>query len=665
MKKNNRHMQMVRNYKHRFYFCTTLTIPILILSDTIQSLLGFSFDFTGRNFLLLILSSIVFFYGGWPFVKGFRNELRNKQPGMMTLVSMALTVSFCYSSAVALGLPGKPFFWELATLVDVMLFGHWIEMRSTLGVSQALTQLAHLLPAIAHRHKPDGTQEDIPISNLKRGQTIVIKPGEKIPSDGIVISGSSYINQATLTGESKPIHKRDGDEVIGGSINGEGLLFISVTKTGQEMYLAQVIDLVNTAQQSKSRAQDVADHAAFLLTIIALGVGVSTFITWMIIGKSLTFSIERMVSVMVIACPHALGLAIPLVIVGVTGLAARNGLLIRNRIPFEQATQLTTVVVDKTGTLTTGTFQVTDIIPLKNVDSKTLLRDAASVEFFSQHPIAKSIVKKAKEKKYTSINLQEFQSFLGKGVIGRTDEKTILIGRPEFAKELDITIGQTAQKQIKKLSEQAKTIVIVAVNNQIQGLIALGDTIRNESYAAIQTLKKHGLKVIMMTGDQKAAAESIARRLGIDHVFAEVLPAQKATKIAQLQKRGEVVAMVGDGVNDAPALAQAHLGIAIGSGTDVARETGDVILVSNDPQTIATVISLAQITKRKTLQNLLWATSYNIVALPLAAGILYPIGFVLPPALGALIMSLSTIIVAVNSQQIKHTPFVRVKKEEK
>ena len=640
---------MLHNFKKRFFVSLVLTIPLIIISDLPRLLFAIESHFYGRYFLLFILSTLIYGYGGWPFFRGMYKEIKTRRPGMMTLVGLAITVAYLYSGAVAFGLPGKTFFWELATLIDIMLLGHWIEMRSVMGASKALYRLAQLLPANAHLIADDGSITDVPISQLQPKNKVLIKPGEKIPADGTVVEGSSTINEAMLTGESQPVNKSKKSSVIAGTINGIGSLTILIEKTSSNSYISFVIALVEKAQKSKSLAQDTADKAAYWLTIIALGTGGLTFFIWFIFQFPLAFCMERMVTVMIIACPHALGLAIPLVIAVMSSLAAQQGLLIRNRIAFEQASSIDTIVFDKTGTLTTGIFEVTDILSVGDWKPKKILQIAASVEQYSEHPIGQSIVQKAKLQNLSLLTITNFKALAGKGIEAQIDGITITIGQPELAPTYDIPV---VEKQILQLQQKGVSPLIVLANTTIKGVIGVGDSIRKESIEAIRKLKQQGIQTVMLTGDDEKVAQTVGRQLGIATIFARVLPDQKVARIKKIQQQGKRVAMVGDGINDAPALMQADLGIAIGSGTDVAQESGDIILVKSDPRKIPTIIALSGLAKRKMIQNILWATIYNVAALPLAAGVLYPYGIILSPAIGALIMSVSTVIVAINSRLI-------------
>jgi len=647
---HDHHAHMVADFRRRFWISLVITIPVLLLSPMIQGFLGLreALSFPGQLYLLFALSSFVFFYGGYPFLKGIFDELRSAKPGMMTLIAIAISVAYIYSGAVVFGLRGKIFFWELATLIDIMLLGHWIEMRSVMGASKALEELAKLMPSDAHRLRPDGSIEDVPLSELRQGDRVVVRPGEKIPADGEVIEGETFVNEAMLTGESKPVFKKPGDKVIGGSINGEGSITVEVKKTGKDSYLSQVIELVREAQESKSRTQDLAGRAAVWLTVIALVGGAVTFFVWfVVIGKDFVFSLERTVTVMVITCPHALGLAVPLVVAVSTAISARNGLLIRNRAAFERARGIQAIIFDKTGTLTEGRFGVTDIVTFKeDIGTDEVLKYAASVEAHSEHPIARGIVSSSRG----SFPVEGFRAIRGKGVEGKVNGKDIKVVSLGYLRERGIEVRD---ERVKRFSSQGKTVVFVMVDEEVKGAIALADIIRQESKEAISRLKGMGIQCMMLTGDNREVARWVAEEIGLDEYFAEVLPHEKAQKVKEVQSRGMIVAMVGDGVNDAPALAQADVGIAIGAGTDVAVETADIVLVRSNPLDVVAVVGLARATYRKMVQNLLWATGYNVVAIPLAAGVLYPLRILLGPALGAVLMSVSTVIVAINARFLK------------
>lgn len=649
MQHQNHHKHMIEDFKKRFFISTVLTIPVLILSPLIQDFLTFlqPLSFQGDKYILYILSSVIFFYGGWPFLTGLISELKKKTPGMMTLIAVAITVAYAYSTAVTFGLEGKFFFWELATLIDIMLVGHWIEMRSVMQSSRALEELAKLMPTQAHLIEKDGSIKDIPLEEIKKGDTVLVKPGEKIPADGIILSGFSSVNESMLTGESKPVEKKEGSIVIGGSINGEGSLKIEIQKTGEESFLSQVIELVREAQESKSKTQDLANKAALYLTIIAISGGLITFIVWLLLGKDLAFALERTVTVMVITCPHALGLAVPLVVAVSSTISAQKGILIRNRVAFEKAKDIQAIIFDKTGTLTKGDFGVTDVISLnKQINEKELLKYAASLETNSEHPIARGVTQESK----TTFPVKEFNSMPGKGVEGIINGKRVKVVSQNYLNENRI---QYSNKRIDSLIDQGKTVIFVLIENKLQGAIALADQIRPESKEAIYQLKSMGIKCIMLTGDNRKVAQWVSKELDLDSYFAEVLPHQKAEKIKEVQKDGLIVAMVGDGVNDAPSLAQSDVGIAIGAGTDVAVEAADITLVRNNPLDILSIISLSQKTYRKMVQNLIWATGYNAIAIPIAAGALYSFGILLSPAVGAILMSLSTVIVAINARLLR------------
>ena len=642
----------VTDFRRRFWISLIVTIPILILSPAIQEFAGVgqALRFPGDQYVLFMLASFVYFYGGYPFLKGIVNELRARLPGMMTLIAVAITTAYLYSTAITFGLSGGVLFWELSTLIDIMLLGHWIEMRSVMGASQALEELAKLMPADAHKLLPDGSVHDVPLDSLVVGDRVLVKPGEKVPADGQVVEGETSVNESMLTGESTPVTKKAGATVIGGAINGEGAITVEVKKTGQDSFLSQVIDLVKQAQESKSRTQDLADRAALALVIIALVGGGLTFLVWqLLINTSVDFSLERAVTVMVIACPHALGLAIPLVVAISTALGAQNGLLIRNRAAFEQARNIQAVIFDKTGTLTEGRFGVTDVITfIGDIDEQALLAYAAALEGRSEHPIAQGIAASAQAA--VSLEVEAFKALSGKGVEGTVNGQVVRVVSPGYLKEHGLIV---TDERIERLTAQGKTVVFVVMDEAVAGAIALADIIRPESKQAIAALKEMGIRSLMLTGDNRQVAQWVAKEVGLDEYFSEVLPQDKVVKVKEVQSRGLVVAMVGDGINDAPAIAQADVGIAIGAGTDVAVEAGDIILVRSTPLDAVTIVGLARSTYRKMVQNLGWATGYNALAIPLAAGILYPFGIILTPAAGAVLMSASTVIVAINSRFLK------------
>lgn len=644
------HAQMAADFRKRFWISLILTLPILILSPMLQTLVGLreAIRFSGDIYVLFSLSSAVFWYGGWPFLKGLFDELKSKQPGMMTLVAVAITTAYLYSSAVVFGLTGKMFFWELATLVDIMLLGHWIEMKSVMGASKALEKLAKLMPSDAHKLMPDGSVKDMPLGDLEVEDRVLIKPGEKIPADGVIVEGESSVNEAMLTGESTPVVKKTGGKVIGGAINGEGSLTIEVKGTGKDSFLSQVIDLVKQAQESKSKTQNLADTAALWLTLIALGSGALTLTIWLVfMNHEFAFAIERAVTVMVITCPHALGLAVPLVVAVSTALAASNGLLIRNRVAFERARNIKAVIFDKTGTLTEGRFGVTDTLVLgDDIDEDTLRQYAASVEASSEHPIARAIADASDQK----LPVENFKSIPGKGAQGRVEGKDIKVVSPGFLSEQSIDF---TDQRVEPLQTQGKTVVFILVDGKLKGAIGLADIVRPEAKQAIDALKTLDIRCMMLTGDNKATAKWVSDQLGLDEYFAEVMPRDKAAKVKEVQSWGVLTAMTGDGVNDAPALARADVGIAIGAGSDVAVETADIILVRSNPLDVVAIVQLSRATFRKMVQNLFWATGYNVIAIPLAAGALYAWGVLLSPALGAVLMSASTVIVAINARMLR------------
>jgi Cu2+-exporting ATPase len=660
------HSEMLQDYKKRLIVCLILTIPVFILTPIVQQALNLNqtINFYGEEYLLLLISSIVFVYGGYPFFKGFLEEIKNRIPGMMTLITVAITTAYIYSAAVTLGLMGMVFFLELVTLIDIMLLGHWVEMRSVMGASNALEKLGKLLPKNAHLINVHGRLQDIPLSELKVHDRVLVKPGEKIPADGRVINGESSVNESLLTGESILQKKSPQSQVIGGSLNENGSLTIEVKKTGEESFISQVIELVSEAQQGKSKTQDLANKAAMWLTIIALLGGAITFLMWLAVAKmDLAFSLERTVTVMVTTCPHALGLAIPLVVAVSTAISAREGLLIRHRDAFENARAINAVIFDKTGTLTRGELGVSDVISFdEDIDEGELLKYAASAEIHSEHPLARGIVDSVEE----VLPSQDFQSIPGKGVLATVGGIEIQVISPGFLKELGINLqnefethlankleNNLTDSTIELLFSQGKTVVFVLFNGELKGCIALGDIIRKESHRTIQELKNRNIKCIMLTGDNEKAAKWVASEIGLDEYFSQLLPDEKVNKVIEIQSRGFKVAMTGDGINDAPALAQADLGIAIGAGTDVAVETADVVLIKSNPLDVISIMDLANSSYGKMRQNLIWATAYNAFAIPLAAGVLYYQGILLSPAMGAVLMSLSTVIVALNARMFK------------
>lgn len=647
---HHEHEGMIGDFKKRFLVSLILTVPILLLSKMIQEWSGINISFPYDDVVLLFLSTIVYFYGGWPFLKGSLDEMKQKNPGMMMLIALAISVAYFYSVGIILGLgEGHDFFWELATLIDIMLLGHWIEMKSIMGASNALQELVKLLPSIAHRID-DEKIEDIEVSELQTGDVILIKPGEQIPVDGKIIKGATTVDESMLTGESLPIEKKMDDNVIAGSINQEGSLTVETKNTGEGTYLSKVIELVSEAQASKSKTQNLANRAAKILFYVAVFAGVLTFIIWLALGYPLSIAIERMVTVMVISCPHALGLAAPLVVSVSTALSAKKGLLIRNRTQFEEARKLDAIIFDKTGTLTQGNFGVTDLVPIDEISSNELLRLAAGVERSSQHPLAKGVVKRAEELQLSLPSIEDFMSITGVGLEGKVEGTLIRVVSPRYIRQEKITIDELA---FEKLSEEGKTVIFVLKNKQLLGMIALADLVREEAKETVTALKNKGINSIMLTGDNKKVAHWVAKQLGIDEVHAEVLPDDKSRQVKNIQLEGRKVAMVGDGINDAPALAQADVGIAIGSGTDVAVETADIVLVRSNPKDVLSILELSRSTYNKMIQNLWWAAGYNIITIPLAAGVLAPYGVILSPAIGAVLMSLSTVIVAVNARMLK------------
>jgi Cu2+-exporting ATPase len=647
---HDHHAQMVADFRRRFWISLVLTLPILALAPLIQGLVGVQWTFPHDGYVRLALSTAVFFYGGWPFLTGLWDEVRQAEPGMMTLIGLAVIVAYGYSAAVVLGLSGKVFFWELVTLIDIMLLGHWIEMKSVMGASNAMSELAQLLPDDAHRRTESGDTEDVPVSELRKGDAVVVKPGEKVPTDGVILEGRTRINEAMLTGESNLVEKGADDEVIGGAVNGESSFVMRVKQTGEDTYLSQVMEMVQKAQESKSRAQDTANRAALWLTGIAIASGAGTLTAWLSAGREFVFALERAVTVMVITCPHALGLAVPLVVAVSTALGAKRGLLIRNRTAFEMARNLDAVVFDKTGTLTEGRFAVTDVVALGDREENEVLRLAASLERRSEHPIGAGIVDAAEAREIELTDPEDFEAISGKGAIASVDGTAVTVVSPGYLRENDISVEND---RVSELREAGKTLVFVLVDETPAGAIALADVVRDASREAVDRLREMGAQVMMLTGDAESVAAQVADELGLDDYFAEVLPDEKADRVTEVRERGLTAAMVGDGVNDAPALASADVGIAIGAGTDVAVETADVVLVRSDPRDVAAAIDLSRATHRKTVQNLWWAAGYNALAIPLAAGVLYPVWqYLLPPAIGALVMSLSTVIVAINAKRL-------------
>jgi Cu2+-exporting ATPase len=641
-------------FRNRFWVCLILSIPVLLYSEMIQMWLGFTMPaFPGSQWLAPLFAIIVFAYGGIPFLQMAVPELQMRQPGMMTLISLAISVAFIYSVATLVAPLGEDFFWELVTLIDVMLLGHWLEMRSVRQASGALNELAKLMPDTAERIEADGSTIQVKVSELRSGERVLIRPGAGIPADGEVVEGESEVNEALITGESRPVKKKPGDKVIAGTINGDGSLRVQVTATGEDTALAGIMRLVEQAQQSKSRTQILADKAAAWLFYVALAVAVITAIAWILaVGFNLEV-LNRVVTVLVIACPHALGLAIPLVVAISTSLAAGNGILVRDRLALESARNLDVIIFDKTGTLTKGEQGVVDMVTLEGWDNEVALALTAAIEGDSEHMIARGIRQAAQERKVSLPQISNFEALKGRGVQAVYQGKKVYVGGPSLLKLLELEPGGSIAQFSQRAGEKGQAVVYLVQEEQIVAAFALADVIRPESKQAIKRLHDLGIEVAMLTGDSRPVAKAVAEELGIDTYFAEVLPEEKDQKVSELQRAHKKVAMVGDGVNDAPALTRADIGIAIGSGTDVAVESAGIILVKSNPLDVVKIIELSRASYSKMLQNLAWATGYNVIALPLAAGILAPLGFVLSPAVGALVMSLSTIIVAINAQLLR------------
>jgi Cu2+-exporting ATPase len=636
------------DFLKRFWICMVLTIPVLLFSHMIQQIAGFDFAFAGDKYVLLILSTIIYFYGGWPFLTGLFSEIKNKNLGMMTLVAVAITTAYVYSVAVVFGLKGMDFFWELATLIDIMLVGHWLEMKSQMAASRALESLVALLPSVVHIQK-DNEVTDVPLKDLRSGDILLVKPGEKIPADGVILEGSSYVNESMLTGESVPVQKKENDKVIGGAINSDGVLKIHVTDAGDDTYLQKVIGMVKTAQSAKSNTQNLADKVAKWLTLVSITVGIVTLIVWISTGQNLSFALERMVTVMVTSCPHALGVAIPLVIAISTTLSATHGLLIRNRTAFENSRNLTTIIFDKTGTLTKGSHEIQQIIiEDQQFSQDQILQYAAAIQQNSEHHIAHGVIRKLKEKGLELWASGDFNYMPGMGVKGTVSGKKVVAAGPNYFNQENIPVPAIPDQ----VDQATDTINFILIDRKLAGIITFADSVRDNASEAIAALKKMDIKTFLLTGDNEKIAEAVSRKLGMDGYLANVLPHQKQDKVKEFQDKGEIVAMTGDGVNDAPALAQADVGIAIGSGTDVAAETADIILVNSDPMDVVQMITFGRATYRKMVQNLAWAVGYNVIAIPLAAGVLYPT-FMLSPAMGAVLMSASTIVVAVNAKLLR------------
>ncbi|MFO8033717.1 MAG: heavy metal translocating P-type ATPase [Candidatus Bipolaricaulota bacterium] len=641
-------------FRDRFLVCLALTIPTLIWEPMIQEWFGYRAPvFPGSDLIPAVLGSVVFFYGGWVFVQGALRELAHRLPGMMTLISLAIAVAFGYSAAVTAGFPGSPLWWELATLVTIMLLGHWIEMRSVFQAQGALKELAKLLPDTALRLGEGDEVEEVTVNELRPGDLILLRPGASVPADGVAQSGKSSVNEAMITGESRPAGKEAGDKLIAGTINGEGSLRVEVTGVGEGTTLAGIMRLVEQAQTSRSRAQDLADRAAYFLTLVAIGAGGLTLIAWLVSGATVNFTITRMVTVLVIACPHALGLAIPLVIAISTTLGARGGLLVRDRRGLEVARSIDTVVFDKTGTLTLGEHRVIETVAAGDLEEQEALRLAAAVERDSEHPIAQAILMSAREQDLELPAAEEFRAVPGRGVQATVEGRALKVGGPALLEELDAEPPKELKEAAERFGGAGQAAIYLVEDEQVLVVFSVADAIRPESYEAVQSLKQQGVEVAMITGDSGQVAQAVGKELGIELVFAEVLPEDKAARIEELQGRGKRVAMVGDGVNDAPALVTADLGVAIGAGTDVAVEAGEVVLVRSDPRDVSRILRLSHASYRKMVQNLWWAAGYNVVAIPLAGGVLAWAGFLLAPAVGAVLMSTSTVVVALNAQLLR------------
>jgi P-type Cu2+ transporter len=638
-------------FQRRFFICLLLSVPVLYLSPMFQMWFNYqAIQFAGVAWVTPILATVIYWYGGWVFLRGAWAELHGKI-GMMTLVALAITVSYAYSLAVSFGLPGDSFYMELVTLVDIMLLGHWIEMTSVQGASRALEHLAKLVPAVAHQ-QVNGRIEDVQVSALAEGDQILIRPGEQIPIDGEVIEGTSSVNEAFLTGESRPVVKKTSDEVVAGAVNGEGALTIKVIRTGDKTTLSQIMRLVEEAQASKSQYQTLADRLAYWLTLIAIGVSTLTFIVWLSIGTGgLTFAINRAVTVLVITCPHALGLAIPLVTINATAMAAKNGILVRNREAFERARGIKTIAFDKTGTLTEGKFGVKEIYT-DGIDEGQALTIAASLESLSEHPLGQSIVVEANHRQSQLAKATDFKAVPGQGVEGVVNDRRYRVGRPEWVQELKLQFPPALQTGLKTSESRGESAIVLMDDKQVLAIFGLADQIRPSARAAVKKLQQMDVQVVMITGDAEAVAKTVAEDLKIDRYYARVLPQDKAALIHRL-KAEQPIAFVGDGINDAPALTEADLGLAIGAGTNVAIESADLVLIKSDPIDATYALKLAKATYSKMTQNLFWATGYNVIGIPLAAGVAAPLGIVLTPAIGAILMSVSTVVVSINAMLLR------------
>lgn len=646
----------VEMFRTRFWVCLVLTIPVLLYAEGLWDLFGVTApDLPGGEVVSFVLATAIYLYGGSVFLRSAAHEIQARLPGMMTLVSVGITAAYLYSVATTFWVEGEGFYWELATLVDIMLLGHWIEMRAVGRAEGALSELAKLLPDTAERITGDRIEE-VPVSELRQGDVVLVRPGGRIPADGEVVDGESDVDESSFTGESRPVGKRPGADAIAGTVNGSGALRIRVTRVGEETALAGIVRLVEEAQASKSRAQDIADRAAMVLTFVAIAAGLITTVAWLLADRSGDFVAERAVTVVVIACPHALGLAVPLVIAISTTLAARSGLLVRNRLALENARELDVMVFDKTGTLTRGEIGVVGIASDGASSDERVLAVAAGLEQGSEHPLGRAIVEEASTRGVKPATVSNFEALKGRGVRATVDGHDAFVGGPHLLDSLGLTADGDLDARARRWASEGRTVVHVVEDGRVIGAVALADVIRPESREAVRRLKDMGIRVAMITGDSEDVANSVAGELGLDEYFAQVLPEHKAERVKELQRKGLRVAMVGDGVNDAPALAQADVGIAIGAGTDVAIETADVVLVRSDPRDATRVVGLSKTSYRKILQNLAWATGYNVVAIPLAAGVLAPFGILLAPAVGALLMSVSTVVVALNAQLLRSDP---------
>jgi P-type Cu2+ transporter len=639
-------------FRDRFWLSLLLTLPILYFDMHFQEWFGYTAaQFPGADWVQPVLSIVLYVYGGGVFVQGAWGELKARQPGMMTLIGLAISVAFVYSLAVSAGfLRGIALYWELATLIVIMLLGHWIEMASVQGASRALEHLAALVPATAHRLIGERV-EDVPVSELQVSDGVLVRPGEQIPIDGVVLEGSSSVNEAFLTGESRPVPKEPGAEVIAGAVNGEGALVVEVRRTGEATTLSQIQRLVAEAQRARSRFQALADRAAYWLTLIALGAGSLTLVAWLFLGFTPEFALTRMVAVMVIACPHALGLAIPLVVVNATALSARNGILVRNREAFERARDTRVVAFDKTGTLTEGQFGVRAVY-VDGIKEEEALRIATALETRSEHPLAEALVREAEQRGLRTSPADNVKAAPGRGVEGYLNGELYRVGRAEWAEELDLSLSPALRRGLEEAEARGESVIALLDSKQVLALFALADRVRASAKAAVAQLQHMQITPVMVTGDAEAVARTVAQELGLERYYARVLPQDKARIVRELKSQGQT-AFVGDGINDAPALQEADLGIAIGAGTNVAIESADLVLVESDPLDVVAVLKLSRATYRKMMQNLLWATGYNTVALPLAAGVAYAWGILLSPAVGAILMSVSTVIVAVNAMLLR------------